>query len=243
MTDKIAAWAAIPGAIQQATAAVQPYTPGQYAPGQYPTSQYSPGQTWPPQRNLSWKLRRKLIIEHTNYLADADLAANNAVRPRSYYNNVSRLWAQSILQQANIPWTANRRVIHAAVRQLLNSTQAQRSPYSKALGVGVSTATVAPYQQTTVTPYGAPPAASYPVMSSPQYGSPGGTPYGYVPGSDSQDDDYDPGDSSGGDSYAVRTLLAQYPQGITLEQINQHPKQARLIILSLVRQNRIRIRN
>jgi hypothetical protein len=206
-----------------------------------------------PRMGYARRLHRKLRNEHTNFLADADLTANITVRPKSYYDNVSRLWARDIFRQANIPWSSPMATVKAAVQQMLNSTQSVRASYSKALGT--------PYTGTlpVATPYGAQPAAQYPTTTAQQYpgapfvsypgqpapynpyaGSPG-RPGGYVPGSDSEDEDF--GDSSGAESYVIRTLMAKYPQGVTLEQINQEPKQVRQIILALVRQSRIKIRH
>lgn len=202
-----------------------------------------------PRMGYARRLHRRLVNEHINFLADDDLAKNIPVRPRSYYHNVSRLWARNILRQAGIPWSAPMQTVQAAVQQVLNNTQSVRASYSKALAT--------PYTGTPMvaTPYGAPPAASYPVAPGQQYpGAPyvsypgqpapynpyAGRPGGYVPGSDSEDEDFD---SSGEDSYVVRTLMQKYPQGVTLEQINQESKQTRQIILALVRQNRIKIRH
>jgi hypothetical protein len=90
-------------------------------------------RTVSPQIALGHRFYRKLKAEHANFLADDDLAKNIAVRPRSFYENVSKLWAKSLLVKASIPWAAPEPVVQAAVKQVLVATVAVRLPYSKAL--------------------------------------------------------------------------------------------------------------
>jgi hypothetical protein len=216
------------------------------------------------------RLRGKLTVEHVNFLADADLTANIPVRPRSYYENVSRLWAANILRQANIPWTASEQVVRTAVRQVLINTQAARSTYSRALGVAGAPGTQYPGTQYPGTQY---PGTQYPSTQYPgtqypggpvvSYGPPGGqygynpggqyagSPgrrYGYVPGSDSQDDEGPYDEDSSGRNYpqtkkaTIDSLRKRFGRtGVTIEQLNRFGPLGRAMLQSLIKTGQIRL--
>jgi hypothetical protein len=89
-------------------------------------------------------LGHKLVVEHANWLADHDQAAGIAVRPRSYYENVGKLWAASKLKGAKFPmsttmgdWTPKHRDFVVTANGLLAETAGQRKRFSVALGVDV----------------------------------------------------------------------------------------------------------
>ncbi len=45
----------------------------------------------------------KLVLEHAAWLEEQDRKAKLAVRPRAYYNDVSRLWAKDQIKRAGLP--------------------------------------------------------------------------------------------------------------------------------------------
>lgn len=86
-------------------------------------------------------LGKKLVVEHANWLADQDLASGIAVRPRSYYEDVARLWARRELDRARIPttsssgWATPASTIVGKADAVLAATSSRRSRFSRALGV------------------------------------------------------------------------------------------------------------
>jgi hypothetical protein len=88
-------------------------------------------------------LGRKLVVEHANWLADQDLSSGIAVRPRSYYEDVARLWTRDELKKAKVPtsttsgWTAPTSTFVGKADAVLVATSSRRSRFSRALGADV----------------------------------------------------------------------------------------------------------
>ena len=85
-------------------------------------------------------LARKLTVEHANWLAEQDHSSGVAVRPRSFYENVAKLWARKQLKDARIPttksgnWSAKPRKFVGAANAVLARTEKTRSRFSPVLG-------------------------------------------------------------------------------------------------------------
>jgi hypothetical protein len=86
-------------------------------------------------------LRKKLVVEHANWLAGKDQEMGITVRPRSYYENVARLWSNDKLKKAQLPttttsggWAEHPAKIARTSQIVLNSTQDQRLRFSPVLG-------------------------------------------------------------------------------------------------------------
>lgn len=91
-------------------------------------------------RALVSQLGKKLVVEHANWLADQDKSSGFPVRPRTYYENVARLWARDKMKRA-LPVTSSgmggtsvESVIGKA-NAILASTEKERSRFSFALGL------------------------------------------------------------------------------------------------------------
>ena len=89
-------------------------------------------------------LGHKLTVEHANWLADQDMASGHPVRPRSYYENVGKLWAADRLKRARIPlsttmgnWSSKHRDFVTTADGVLAETAGARKRFSVALGVDV----------------------------------------------------------------------------------------------------------
>ena len=88
-------------------------------------------------------LGKKLVVEHANWLADQDKSSGIVVRPRSYYEDVARLWTKHQLDSAKIPatssgnWSPSPRRFASAAQHVLRRTENARSRFSTALGVEV----------------------------------------------------------------------------------------------------------
>ena len=128
-----------------ATTQVVSYNTQQPATSQLP---YYPNQPYimgcdAPKVSMVRGLGRKLVVEHANWLADQDQAAGVAVRPRSYYENVGKLWASSKLKGAKFPtsamgnWKPSTRDFASAACGLLAETAGARKRFSTALGASV----------------------------------------------------------------------------------------------------------
>jgi hypothetical protein len=48
-------------------------------------------------------LHRKLVREHSNFLAAHDLSAGVELRPKPYYDNIARLWAKTVIVKERLP--------------------------------------------------------------------------------------------------------------------------------------------
>ena len=123
-------------------------------PGTVPT--YVPGSS-DPYSDASYVLGRdhakvkmvrglghKLVVEHANWLADQDQASGIAVRPRSYYENVSKLWAAHRLKHAMVPtsvtmgnWIPSHKDFVVTADGILGETAPYRKRFSTALGADV----------------------------------------------------------------------------------------------------------
>jgi hypothetical protein len=86
-------------------------------------------------------LGRKLVLEHANWLADQDQSSGIAVRPRSFYENVGKLWAADKLRRAQFPmsttmgnWTPSHKDFVVTADGLLGETAPFRKRFSDALG-------------------------------------------------------------------------------------------------------------
>jgi hypothetical protein len=84
-------------------------------------------------------LAKKLKVEHANWLAEQDKSAGVAVRPRSFYENVGKLWAAKQIKDAKIPtksslMTARPKKFVDAAGGVLAKTTSSRSRFSPALG-------------------------------------------------------------------------------------------------------------
>jgi len=98
-------------------------------------------------------LSRKLAVEHANWLVDQDQAAGVTVRPRSYYENVGKLWAVDKLKRAQLPvsismgnWTPTHRDFVVTADGLLSETAMVRQRFSRALGTGVDMSGWSPWK-------------------------------------------------------------------------------------------------
>ena len=86
-------------------------------------------------------LSKKLVVEHANWLAGKDQEMGIAVRPRSYYENVARLWANDKLNKAKLPttttsgnWNAHPRKVANVAQLVLGATKNERQRFSPVLG-------------------------------------------------------------------------------------------------------------
>jgi hypothetical protein len=85
-------------------------------------------------------LSRKLVVEHANWLAGKDHEMGIAVRPRSYYENVARLWTNDKLSKASLPtttsgnWGAHPKRVAVVAQRVLNGTKNARLRFSPVLG-------------------------------------------------------------------------------------------------------------
>ena len=85
-------------------------------------------------------LTKKLVVEHANWLAGKDQEMGLAVRPRSYYENVARLWSNDRLAKSNVPtsssgnWNVHPGKIALASEHVLGSTKTVRQRFSPVLG-------------------------------------------------------------------------------------------------------------
>ena len=89
-------------------------------------------------------LAKKLVVEHANWLADQDKSAGVTVRPRSFYENVSKLWTKDKLEKSAVPtsstmggWTSTPRTFVKHAELVLGDTAQHRKRYSEALGFSV----------------------------------------------------------------------------------------------------------
>ena len=109
-------------------------TPG-YIPGGVTDDNYIMGAA---KKAVARGLGRKLVVEHANWLADSDKSAGIAVRPRSYYENVAKLWAKDKLTRAVTTSggaTATPGDFIVGANKILTETARERTRFSRALGV------------------------------------------------------------------------------------------------------------
>jgi hypothetical protein len=87
-------------------------------------------------------LGRTLVKEHADWLEDQDRARNIPVRPKSFYLNVSKLWAKDRLAKASLPATSSGDfsgsvgAFVGAAEEVLNLTQHVRKPSTGLSGWG-----------------------------------------------------------------------------------------------------------
>jgi hypothetical protein len=89
-------------------------------------------------------LSKKLVVEHANWLAGKDQEMGITVRPRSYYENVARLWANDKLNRAKLPttttsgnWNAHPRKVANVAQLVLGATKNERLRFSPVLSNSV----------------------------------------------------------------------------------------------------------
>ena len=141
-----------------------PYATNPYATNPYGTSPYAydpnnPGAYVPPapatpttqdvliqgaevaKKAVVRGLAQKLVVEHANWLADQDKAMGIAVRPRSFYENVAKLWAKDQLKTSAVPtsstmggWAEPPRTLVKHAELVLRDTAQSRKRFSEALG-------------------------------------------------------------------------------------------------------------
>ena len=97
-------------------------------------------------------LNKKLVVEHANWLAGKDEEMGITVRPRSYYENVARLWANDKLKKAQLPtttsgnWGAHPGKVANTAQLVLNNTKNSRLRFSSALGASVDMGGWSPFK-------------------------------------------------------------------------------------------------